>query len=394
MLGVRGGRRDGDLERQHRDDDEQLTDEQQRRRGRRGCGRRGCGRRRWPCGIAVAFSGVAPGDTTSDRAVVWETPGFLAMMQAYRDYAPIRKVVASAPADPRTDGTHQLYFSQRWGANLVFISTDTRSYRDIRLKQLSGSTLVDDKGPRADHPDRTMLGETQLAWLKQSLLDAKAAGVFWKVVAVSSPIDEAASTSGNGAIPLDTGKTWIGGYRAERNELLKFVDDNDIHNVVFLTTDDHELRVNELTYFGGAGDPSGPRVLVPHALSIVAGPFGAFGPGLISDHGFENILGLAEGIVAQQAANGVDPLGLDPQFSGLQNVFRKDDPMADSLRQAVDFYSPDTFNYVVLDVGADGQTLAVNAYGTLPHPRDTFPDPASLPASERILGFELVAAPE
>ena len=37
-------------------------------------------------------------------------------------------------------------------------------------------------------------------------------------------------------------------------------------------------------------------------------------------------------------------------------------PDADALRQPVDFYSPDTFNYATLDVNADG-TLTVSIFG-------------------------------
>ncbi len=33
------------------------------------------------------------------------------------------------------------------------------------------------------------------------------------------------------------------------------------------------------------------------------------------------------------------------QYPGLHDVFREGDPDADTLRQPVDFYSPDTFNY-------------------------------------------------
>src|SRR5262249_8579790 len=46
----------------------------------------------------------------------------------------------------------------------------------------------------------------------------------------------------------DGGKSWMGEYRAERNALLKFIADNQIYNVVFLATDDHQNRINELFY--------------------------------------------------------------------------------------------------------------------------------------------------
>src|SRR5262249_21394967 len=149
--------------------------------------------------------------------------------------------------DPRSDGTQKMYFAQQWGANSLFINVDDRTNRDIRLRNASG----DDTGPRADNPGRTMLGKTELAWLEQQLLDAQAKDVVWKMVGVSSPIDQIGPIGGalpGVAVGSDGGKSWIGGYRAERNTLLKFIADNHIDHVVFLSTDDHQLRVNELRY--------------------------------------------------------------------------------------------------------------------------------------------------
>ncbi|HEY9296533.1 MAG TPA: alkaline phosphatase D family protein, partial [Phormidium sp.] len=313
-------------------------------------------------------------DVNNTGGFINKTPGFQdVVLQAYKDYQPIREATISTPNDPRTNGTDQLYFAQKWGANAVFINVDDRSYRDIRMRRINAEgRTVDDTGDRANNPDRTMLGDTQFDWLKQTLLQAKNDNTTWKIIAISTPIDENASTSGNKIIPLDTGKTWIGGYRAERNEILKFIADNQIKNVVFLTADDHEFRVNELTYF----DPvTGSRVQVPNTFTVVGGPLAAFGPGLITDHSFENIKSLADGIVAQQQARGADPLGLDPNFPGLENVFREGDPNANILRQPVDFYSPDTFNYVTLDISSDGNKLSVNTYGINPYKDNTFPEP-------------------
>lgn len=193
-------------------------------------------------GGAPAGTPVGKGADATDKAFdvnrtgtyINQSPGFKALVQAYDNYQPIRKTTLTAPNDPRSNGTQKLYYAQQWGANSVFINVDDRSYRDIRLKTAAGA---DDTRARADNPDRTMLGATQLAWLKQTLLDAQANGTTWKFVSVSSPIDETDD---------DGGKSWAGGYRAERNELLKFIADNHIQNVVFLSTDDHLNRVNEL----------------------------------------------------------------------------------------------------------------------------------------------------
>jgi hypothetical protein len=161
----------------------------------------------------------------------------------------------------------------------------------------------------------------------------------------------------------DGGKSWMGGYRAERNALLKFIADNEILNVVFLATDDHQNRINELLYSptGQTADQS-TYVKVPYCFEIVCGPLGATGPDLISNHSFSLAKKLADSIANAESAAAIEPIGL-AGYPGLRNVTRLGDPAADTLRQPADFYSPDTFNYNVLDVSADGKTLTVTSYG-------------------------------
>lgn len=315
-------------------------------------------------------------DVNTTGTYLNKTDGFKTLIQAYDDYQPIREKTISAPDDPRTDGTQQLYYAQQWGANSIFINLDDRSYRDIRLKTPTGD---DDTGPRADNPNRTMLGATQLKWFKQTLLDAQNKRIPWKIVAISSPIDEVGG---------DGGKSWIGGYRAERNEIMKFIADHHIAHVVFITTDDHQTRINELTYLTNPSDPTS-RAVVPGALSILVGPIGAGGPDAITDHSFSNIKSLTDQLVANEVSKGIRPIGLDPNFPGLHNVFREGDPDADTLRQPFDFYSPDTFNYATLDISKDGKTLSVNTYGINSYAANTFPEPDKVGSVRRILGFEV-----
>ena len=77
----------------------------------------------------------------------------------------------------------------------------------------------------------------------------------------------------------------------------------------------------------------------------------------------------------------------------MRNVTRLGDPLADPLRQPVDFYSPDTFNYNVLDVSRDGKTLTVTSYGINSTVQNGFEEynPASNP--EQILFSFKIAAP-
>ncbi|MFB2644698.1 ExeM/NucH family extracellular endonuclease, partial [Raphidiopsis sp. BLCC-F218] len=344
-------------------------------------------------------------DVNNTGAYINETVPFTKLIQAYLNYQPIREQgIISAPNDPRTDGTQKLYFSQKWGKNSIFVNVDDRSYRDVRLKS-SGNT--DNTGDRADNPNRTMLGTTQLQWLKDTLLAAQSDGTVWKFIAVSSPIDQIGAIPTGVGLGLDGGKSWVGGYRAERNDLLKFIADNGIKNVVFLSTDDHQNRINELTYV----DNNVVKTL-PNAFSIVAGPIGATGPDgatlpifpnslglgtapsstVINDHSFTSIKTYADSLAAYQITNGLNPVGLAANFPGLKNVYREGDVNADTNRTPFDFISPDTFNYAVFNVSADGSVLTVEVQGINSYPINTFPEPSVSNPVRSILSFQVDAA--
>jgi acid phosphatase len=409
--------------------------------------------------------------------------GFQTLQQVYMNYQPVKeRGLISAPLDPRLDGTRQLYFAQPWGRNVLFINTDDRTYRDIRMKTAGNA---DDTGPRADNPNRVMLGKTQLAWLEQTLLAAEQAGTPWKFVNISDPIDQigpiggalnlvnapttadygtlgnlssmtttanssgttftAAScvglivgqpVSGTNIVPgskiasinvngvnftlsatpsntvsggttltlapaassyapvsSDGGKSWMGGYRAERNALLKFIADNHIRNVVFLATDDHQNRINELTYSptGDTGNQSS-YVKVPYCFEVVCGPLGATGPDLIQNHTFALAKKLADSIANAQAAANIEPIGL-AGYPGLHDIVREGDATANFAPQPVDFYSPDTFNYNKFDVSADGKTLTITSYGINSTLQNGFTEYDALNNPERqIFSFQIDAA--
>lgn len=352
-----------------------------------------------PVGAGVDATNPA-NDVNTTNSFINKTLGFQTLLQAYSDYQPIKERKIFAPNDPRTNGTQRLYYAQNWGANSIFINLDDRSYRDIRMKTSAGA---DDTGSRADNPNRTMLGKTQLKWFKEVLLKAQKEGVTWKIVALSSPIDQIGVIGNPTAISVtsekfstgsDGGKSWMGEYRAERNKLMKFIADNHIVNVVFISTDDHQNRINEIDYSptGQIADQS-TYVRVPGVFEIVQGPIGAGGPDTITNHSFANIKSIADSLANQQKSFGIDPIGLDPNYPGLHHVYRDGDPNADKLRQSVDFYVPDTFNYAILDISRDGKTLSLNTYGINSFPANTFPEPNSANPIKRILGFQVNAMP-
>jgi len=314
---------------------------------------------------------------------------FDTLEQAFLDYQPIRtpeRIVA--PGDPRSDGELKLYGTQQFGQNAQVFNLDTRTFRDVRLNKATGG---DDTGARADNPSRTLLGATQKAWLKQSLLDAEAAGVTWKFINITDPID-IIGAYGSGD---DGGKSWYGGYRAERNEILKFIADSNIKNVVFLASDDHQGRINDLTYMPDPTlDPSNPAnyKVLDRVLSIVDGPLGATGPDQVTDHSYTNVKALADALAAKQLAAGLNPIGLDPKYPGLFGVYREGDSTASGAPKPVDFYSPDTNNYVSLEVNQEG-VLTVTLRGINSYAVNSFPEPSAANAARTILSFSIDGNP-
>jgi len=334
--------------------------------------------------------------------------GFQALSQTFFNTQPIanRGLVNNA-SDPRSHGTRIYYFAQQWGKNVLFMNLDCRSYRDIRLKTATANA-DDSSAPRANNPGRTLLGSTQLAWMKQTLLAAQAAGTTWKFVTTSDPMDQIGPIGGAltltnlpsfgtgstySAVNADAGKSWMGNYRAERNALLKFIADNKITNVVFLTADDHQNRINELTYSPtGATEVQASYVKVPYCFEIVAGPLGATGPDLITNHTFAMAQQLSNSLYNAQVAAGVEPFGLQG-YPGLGNVYRENDSTAAANPTTVDFYSPDTFNYNILSTSPDGKKLTVTGYGMDATAQNAGLEYSSGPQARTIFSFDIDSIP-
>ena len=334
---------------------------------------------------------------TSATDIMNKSTGFQTLRDVFLNYQPIAdRGTVIAPTDARTHGSKRLYNAQQWGKNAVYINTDARSYRDIRLKTATAGA-DDTTAPRANNAARTYLGATQLAWVKQTLLEAQKAGTPWKFISISDPIDQlgpigGALTGTLTSVNADGGKAYMGGYRAERNDLLKFIADNKIINVVFVATDDHQNRINELAYSPtGQTEVQSSYVKVPYCFSIVCGPLGATGPDTITDHSFTNIKAIADSLANAQTTAGIEPVGLQG-YPGLKNLVRVGDPAAASSPQAVDFYSPDTFNYTSFNVSADGKTVSVRSVGMNATAQNSGIEYSAGPAASTIFSFDIEAA--
>jgi len=342
--------------------------------------------------------GVDFNPTNSDNTIFNRSRDFLnkspehrAMVDTWLRYMPIATPeLHKTPNDPRTDGTYKLYGAQQWGKHAVFLTVDNRSYRDAKATQLkpdgqgsdeSDYTGTDRDGKQitmaqvtaaVDAERRTILGDTQFTWLKQTLLEAQRAGTTWKFVSLSSPIDITGLVSdgkdnnavNKGATWIDN-KSWWGASPNERNALLQYIDDNDISNVVFISTDDHEARINELTYAptGVALDDLINYRRVPGAISIVASPIGAVRPDAFLSN---DLVTTSQTLARNYRERHLDPIGLSAGYPGLVALKRQaigNHTQADvNNPQPIDFWSPNTFNYAVLDVNAGGQ-LTVSLRG-------------------------------
>ncbi|MCX8100003.1 MAG: alkaline phosphatase D family protein [Geminicoccaceae bacterium] len=142
-------------------------------------------------------------------------------MKAFHDYMPTRR----HPLEQ-----DRIYASFRYGPALEVFRIDMRSYRGANGDGLE-TVLA---------PESRILGERQVRWLKQALL---ASDATWKVIASDMPLglivwDDWRNKRGAEAVAQgDHGAPK--GRELEIAELLRFIRDNRIKNVVWLTADVH-----------------------------------------------------------------------------------------------------------------------------------------------------------
>jgi hypothetical protein len=231
-----------------------------------------------------------------------------------------------------------------------------------------------------------MLGAPQLKWFEDELIAAQKRNAVWKLVVLSSPIQELGRTSQIGSDQNGT-KSWAGGYVCERNKILKFIDDNAINNVVFISTDNHYTVINNLSYNSDPADPKSLLKPARNSFEIVTGPIGAstgIPTGLKTDvqipsrDADKKIVDIwngdaagTDGKVLGLKQAGLDPIGLEKDFPGLDAASIKADGVADGTVTPLGFVSFGTFTYAVLTF--DATSLHVQVKG-LPY----IADPATL----------------
>lgn len=296
-------------------------------------------------------------------------------VRAFAEYQPVRMERVSGTGDARLDGSDRFYYALPWGANVELIVLDDRSYRDARI-------------PEADAPEalscaRTMLGQAQLRWFEEALVAAQRRGAVWKVVVISSPMQELGRASQVG-FDFDSFKGWAGNYRCERSRVLKFIDEHAIDNVVFLTTDYHFTSINQLAYDTVPGNPASPRRPARNAFEIITGPIGAIAgspfrgripiANLGTREADERIVTLLNDAMRKA---GLDPIGLEPDFPGLDRASLRIAGRPGGTWDAMAFASFATYGYVVLTFDASSVHVQLKTMPYVPDPRKLRDDPAA-----------------
>lgn len=176
-------------------------------------------------------------------------------LAAFLDYNPVAE---------NTETPKRLYRSVSWGKNMEMFILGTRQYRDANF-------AADD-----ERQTKTMLGREQVVWLKDALRNSQAT---WKIIVSSVPMSIPTGSSGERGRDGWANYEQAGGFEHELVDILRYMQKNDMNNVVFLTTDVHFAEVFSYLPFSDAPDFK--------VYEFVAGPVNA---GVFPNRAFDNTL--------------------------------------------------------------------------------------------------------
>jgi myo-inositol-hexaphosphate 3-phosphohydrolase len=296
-------------------------------------------------------------------------------LQAFQEYNPIQDLFYGQTGDARTAGERKLYRANTFGSDAVNIVLDARSFRDPGLAgvtNLADQVQVGGFLAQSFNPARTFIGRVQVEDLKRDLLQAQKDGVTWKFINLPEPIQNLGVLAASDRYE---------GYAAERTEILRFINENKINNVVFIAADIHGTLVNNLTYQLGVGQAQ----IATNAFEITTGsvaydaPFGptvaelALGVGLLTPaqkafydslpvaNDADNISNDKDDFIKSIVDGGLSPLGYDPV--GLNNNL----PQANGLIKAKllqgDYVATQTYGWTEFNIDPTTQKLTVTTYG-------------------------------
>ena len=151
--------------------------------------------------------------------------------------------------ESRFNAARQAYFeAMPWrGENI---------YRVLRWGRTLDIIILDARGERRDG---LYLSQTQLEWVKTTLLESRAR---FKLILNSVPITDMTGLFGN----ILEGDRWQG-FPQQRTELLAFIEDNQIEGTFFVAGDFHYSHVAKVSMPGDIGDS---------LWEVMAGPAGSW----------------------------------------------------------------------------------------------------------------------
>ncbi len=177
--------------------------------------------------------------------------------RAFMDYMPMR----FDANDPE-----RVYRAYNYGPLLDVVMLDERSYRGVNSP--NNQTTMSDV--------TAFLGSAQMNWIKQRLLNSKA---MWKVIASDMPLGLIIRDGRENFEAVANGNGVALGRELEIAELLRFIKQRKIKNVVWFTADVHYCAAHFY-------DPAKARFTDFNPFwEFVAGPLnaGTFGPGALDD---------------------------------------------------------------------------------------------------------------
>jgi alkaline phosphatase D len=286
---------------------------------------------------------------------------FEAGLQVFQAYNPLADETYGETGDPRTASERKLYRYRTWGDTAAIFLLDARSFRDAAIPlDLGGGFSADALKAYIQKlytPGRTMLGAAQLDLLKADLLTAQAAGVLWKFILVPEPVQNLG--------PLNAADRYEG-YAAERADLLRFIVQNHLTNVVFVAADIHGTLVNNLTYADSPDAPQQPTGT--WEISTESAAFDApFGPTVTSIAVRLGLVTTEQKQVYDSLPAGFKDVSLLPILNAQITAFNYDmmgleDSDVDATLQRGLWIATQTFGWTEFEIDATG-LLQVTTYG-------------------------------
>ena len=315
-------------------------------------------------------------------------------LQAFAEYNPILARRYSITGDALTDGRPDLYRSQRYGLSAAIYLLDARSFRDKELAgaaditdpaQISGFVARSFDAGRAKN--RTMLGGKQFSRLLADLRTAQRDGVIWKFIMLPEPIQNLGVLGASDRYE---------GYATERSSLLRFIDEQHITNVVFVSADIHGTLINDLSYqrreevlaaLAASGNPFAAPQRPTSAFEITTGPVAfdpAFGDALVGL--LTQIPGgnaLLQGMLAGARVSTVEEFNKLPiavknnalqdlinsqlQALGYTPVGLKDNPLIKAKLKKGSNSALFSFGWTRFDIKPRSHELQITTYGITPY---------------------------